>query len=112
MIIGSLKKISKWMRFHIKRYLARKDASKKEGTWRHKIKRKRGEENGNFLLSGGEENERQMANNVNCKEMRFVIRNLVMLKILPGNGAKIFLDGSWNYVGISLERGDDVAQRL
>ena len=45
-----------------------------------------------------------MANNVNCEDMRFVIRNLVMLKILPGNGAKIFLDGSWNYVGISPER--------
>ena len=29
------------------------------------------------MSSGGEENERQMANNVNCKEMRFVIRNLV-----------------------------------
>jgi hypothetical protein len=27
--------------------------------------------------SGGDENERQMANNVNCKEMRFVIRNLI-----------------------------------
>jgi hypothetical protein len=25
----------------------------------------------------GDENERQMANNVNCKEMRFVIRNLI-----------------------------------
>ena len=31
----------------------------------------------------GEENERQIANNVNCEEMRFMIRNLVMLKILP-----------------------------
>ena len=30
-----------------------------------------------ILWSGGEENERQMANNVNCEEMRFVIRNLV-----------------------------------
>ena len=27
--------------------------------------------------SWGDENERQMENNVNCKEMRFVIRNLV-----------------------------------
>ena len=33
-----------------------------------------------------------MANNVNCEEMRFVIRNLVMLKILPGNGARNTLD--------------------
>ena len=31
----------------------------------------------NFREVGGEENERQMENNVNCKEMRFVIRNLV-----------------------------------
>ena len=30
-----------------------------------------------IFLSGGEKNERQMANNVNCKEMRSVIRNLV-----------------------------------
>ena len=36
--------------------------------------------------------ERKMANNVNCEEMRFVIRNLVMLKILPGNGARNSLD--------------------
>ena len=42
----------------------------------------------NRFRSGGVENERQMANNVNCEEMRFVIRNLVMLKILPGNGAR------------------------
>ena len=28
------------------------------------------------------------ANNVNCEEMRFVIRNLVVLKIPPGNGAR------------------------
>ena len=27
--------------------------------------------------SGGDENERQMENNVYCKEMRFVIRNLI-----------------------------------
>lgn len=27
--------------------------------------------------SGGDENEKQMTNNVNSKEMRFVIRNLV-----------------------------------
>ena len=58
--------------------------------------------------SGGEENKWKMANNVNCEEMRFVIRNLVDVDdvtpetaleigelsgdyldtILPGNGAR------------------------
>ena len=42
----------------------------------------------NFCKGAGEENERQMDNNVNCEEMRFVIRNLVMKKILPDNGAR------------------------
>ena len=35
-----------------------------------------------------EENERQMVNNVNCEEMRFVIRNLVDVEDPPGNGAR------------------------
>ena len=33
-------------------------------------------------MKWGEENERQMANNVNCKEMIFVIRNLVDVDVV------------------------------
>ena len=42
-----------------------------------------------------------MANNVNYEEMRFVIRNLVMMKILPDNGAR---NGTWpgNYLDLIL----------
>ena len=63
-----------------------------------------------FCENGGDKNERQMANNVNCKEMRFVIRNLIDVDdvspatapeirtltgdyldlILPGKGARKF----------------------
>ena len=56
--------------------------------------------------------ERKMANNVNCEEMRFVIRNLVMLKILPGNGARNFFLMSLEATSVFLQRGkDDAAQR-
>ena len=64
-------------RTHTKTDPARKRRTEKE----RQIKRQ-------IFVKWGEENERKMANNVNCKEMRFVIRNLVMLKILPGNGAR------------------------
>ena len=41
---------------------------------------------------GGDENERQMANNVNCKEMRFVIRNLVDVDdVSPATAPEILL---------------------
>ena len=33
-------------------------------------------------MKWGEENERQKVNNVNCEEMRFVIRNLVYVEDL------------------------------
>ena len=42
-----------------------------------KANEKEGEQNGKFFGSGGDKNERQMAINVNCKDMRFVMRNLV-----------------------------------
>ena len=65
-----------------------------------------------------------MANDVNCEEKRFVIRNLVYVEDLPRQhrlklacgrktiltlssptmAPEILLDGSWNYTGISLER--------
>ena len=42
--------------------------------------------------SGGDENERQMANNVNCKEMRFVIRNLIDVDdVSPATAPEILL---------------------
>ena len=51
-----------------------------------------------------------MANNINCKEMRFVIRNLVdvddvSLAMVP----EIPFDVCLNYVGISQRGRDDVA---
>ena len=39
----------------------------------------------------GKENERQMENNVNCKEMRFVIRNLVYVEDPPRQRRQKFL---------------------
>ena len=39
----------------------------------------------------GDENERQMANNVNSKEMRFVIRNLVYVQDPPRQRRQKFL---------------------
>ena len=62
------------MRIH--KLLASEDASKKKAhgnTSKQKIERKEGEEKAkvfeNCFRSGGEENERQMANNVNAREM-------------------------------------------
>ena len=39
----------------------------------------------------GEENERQMENNANCEEMRFVIRNLVYVEDPPRQRRQKFL---------------------
>ena len=67
--IGSLKEISKWMGIH--KLLASEDASKKKAHGsisEQKIEWKRGEQKAkvfeNQFRSGGEENERRMANNV------------------------------------------------
>ena len=55
--------------------------------------KKRANKNGKILCSGGEENERQMANNVNCEEMIFVIRNLVDVDdVSPATTPKISFD--------------------
>jgi hypothetical protein len=49
--------------------------------------------------------ERKMANNVNWKEMRFVIRNLVDVDdVSPATAPEIPFDGCLNYVGISPKR--------
>ena len=46
-----------------------------------------------------------MENNVNCKEMRFVIRNLVDFDdVSQATVPEIMFDVSSNYVGISPER--------
>ena len=45
--------------------------------WQENGERKRGRIKQQIFVSGGDENERQMGNNVNFKEMRFVIRNLI-----------------------------------
>ena len=67
---------------------------------------------GKFLWSGGEENERQMANNVNCEEMRFVIRNLVYVEDPPQQRRKKFLLMSIEATSVFPQRGrDDAAQR-
>ena len=58
---------------------------------RKTVNEKEGEQNGKFLGSGGKENERQMANNVNCEEMRFVIRNLVDVDDPPRQRRQKFL---------------------
>ena len=50
--------------------------------------KKRANKTANFCEVG----ERKMANNVNCEEMRFVIRNLVMLKILLATAPEIPFD--------------------
>ena len=55
--------------------------------------------------SGREENERQMANNVNCEEMRFLIRNLVDVDdVSPATAPEILFDVCLNYVGIFPKR--------
>ena len=47
----------------------------------------------NHFRGGGEENERKMANNLNCKEMRSVIRNLVDVDdVSPATAPKIPFD--------------------
>ena len=46
-----------------------------------------------------------MANNVNCKEMRFVIRNLIDVDVVsPIMALEIPFDACLNYVGISPKR--------
>ena len=75
----------KWV--HINRFLASKDASTKKAhgdTRKHKIERKKGKEKAkvfkNHFRSGGEENERRMANNV-MRGMRVYDGYLVCLDL-------------------------------
>ena len=46
-----------------------------------------------------------MGNNVNCEEMRFVIRNLVDVDdVSPATAPEIPFDATLNYIGISPKR--------
>ena len=62
-----------------------------------------------FLQSGGEENERQMANNVNCEKMRFLIRNLVYVEDPPWQCCQKFLLMSGRTTSVFPQRGMDGA---
>ena len=50
-----------------------------------------------------------MANNVNCEEMRFVIRNLVDVEDLPQQQRQKFLLMSARTTSVFLQRGRDDA---
>ena len=53
-----------------------------------------------------------MGNNVNCKEMRFVIRNLVDVgDVSLATAPEIPFDVGLNYLNISQRGMDDVAQQ-
>ena len=63
------------------------------------------------MSSGGDENERQMANNVNCKEMIFVIRNLVDVDdVSPATAPEIPFDVASTTSVFSQRVSDDAAQ--
>ena len=64
----------------------------------------------NFLSSGGEENERQMANDVNCEEMRFLIRNLVYVEDPPRQRLQKILLMSARTTSVFPQRGGDDAE--
>ena len=63
-------------------------------------------------MKWGEENERQMANNVNCEDMRFVIWNLVYFEDPARQRRQKFLLMSLEATSVFPQRGrDDGAQR-
>ena len=71
--------------------------------------RKRG---ANKMANFCEVGERQMANNVNCEEMRFVIRNLLYIEDPPRQWRQKFLLMSPEATLVFPKRGrDDAAQR-
>ena len=64
------------------------------------------------FVKWGDENERQMANNVNCEEMRFVIRSLVYVEDPPQQRRQKFLLMPLEATSVFLQRGrDNAAQR-
>ena len=87
---------------------ANKIAQEKRSDKKNGERKKGANKMANFCEVGERKNERQMENNVNCEEMRFVIRNLVDVDdvspamvpeirtltgdyldvIFPGNGAR------------------------
>ena len=92
-------------RLHSKTNPARKQQTEQE----RKIKRQ-------FFVKWGrgkrEANERQMANNVNYEEMRFLIRNLVYVEDPPRQRRQKFLLMSLEATSVFPQRGrDDAAQR-
>ena len=79
----------------------KKTANEKEG----RIKRQ-------IFVKWGEENERQTENNVNCEEMRFVIRNLVYVEDPAWQWRQKFILMSARTTSVFPQRGrDDAAQR-
>ena len=60
-------------------------------------------------MKWGEKNERQMANDVNCEEMRFVIRNLVDVEDPPRQRRQKFLLMSARTTSVFPQRGRDDA---
>ena len=63
-------------------------------------------------MKWGEKNERQMANNVNCEEMGFMIRNLVHVEDPPRQRRQKFLLMRLEATSVFPQRGrDDASQR-
>ena len=58
---------------------------------------------------GGDENARQMANNLNCEETRFVIRNLVYVEGTPRQRHQKFLLMTARTTSVFPQRGRDDA---
>ena len=89
-----------------------RDCTQKQ-TWQENGERKReANKTANFYEVGGEENERQMENNVNCEEMRFLIRNLVDVEDPPRQRRQKFLLMSLEATSVFPQRGrDDAAQQ-
>ena len=74
--------------------------------------RKRGRIKRQIFVKWGRGKREAMANNVNCKEMRFVIRNLVYVEDPPRQRCQKFLLMSLEATSVFPQRGrDDAAQR-
>ena len=84
------------------------DCTQKTYLTRKQRTKKRADKTANFC-EVGEINERQMANNVNCEEMRFVIRNLVYVEDPPQQRRQKFLLMSARTTLLFPQRGRDDA---
>ena len=75
-------------------------------------KQKVNKKEGKILWSGGDENERLMENNVNWKDMRFVIRNRVDVDdVSPSTAPEFPFDVAWT-TSVFPQRGRDDAAQL